>query len=545
VTEPRTDAQSYREFFESQKRRAAKLSRYRLIIAIGIGIVLVGILIVLGSPWPVLILVTLLYVLAFFSLWRLQKALNVTEAALSDLEDVARMLGESPPPSRATVVAFVRDRVDPNDESDVPEALSAFCAGQQNSESVRAAANSAFSLPASELSVAQFFRTALVLGGLFGTVLFFALELGKSAILAGDIQSLLPGLQGALASTLTGILGSVAVGHMASAIDQVIERSIWETESLIGGPFARALQVAAEESTAVNEVQLWQQLIEEVRKLRQDTTESYAKVASDVSAHSIALQTLSTQLTELPAVQVPPQLANLEDVVRRFRDGAELLNSSATTLVNAVGALGVYAPAKTLQELDAIRQGVASLQGEVSRTLSEVGADVARTRQVVTAGVEEIKEQTTAISPALRVIEGKVDNVQYEVGGTAQGLAGLKEAAERTERSLYVLQEKVVAPRTLTMSPTAPESGGSHVSIERIEAGLESMNAVEHALTERIDVLAGKLNEMSALNQAFAMLNRRMAIILTWQEKATRAPLMKLLTLPFRRVRQEERPDGA
>jgi hypothetical protein len=545
VTGSRTDAQSYREFFETQKRRAAILSRNRLIIASGIAIVLLVILLILKSPWQVWILVALLYALAFYSLFRLQKALNVTEAALSDLEDAARMLGESPPPSRGKVIAFVRDKVDPNDDSDVPEALSAFCAGQQGSESVRAAANSAFSLPASELSVAQFFRTALVLGGLFGTVLFFALELGKSAILAGDIQTLLPGLQGALASTLTGILGSVAVGHMASAIDQVIERSIWETESLIGGPFARALQVAADDSTAVNEVQLWQQLIEEVRKLRQDTTESYAKVASDISGHSVALQTLSTQLAELPAVQVPPQLASLDDVVRRFRDGAELLNNSATTLVNAVGALGVYAPAKALQELDVIRQGVISLQGEVNRSLNEVRADVGSTRQVVTAAIEDIRERTAGLSPTLIGIEKKVDNVQYEVGGASNVLVSLKGAAERTEQSLYALHGKVETRGGPLTIPLDPGSNGSDASVQRIAAALESMSETELTLADRTEVLAGKLDAMTEHHKALAILNRRMALILTWQERATRAPLMKLLTMPFSRNKLAERPDGA
>jgi hypothetical protein len=547
VREVGADAQNYRQFFEKQKDRAIALDRRGQSVRIAIFVALAAALILLRSPIYVWIWVLFLYGVTWYGLDGLRKALRVTAATLSSLEEVGRFLGTLPPPSREQIIGFINGKIDPNDESDVPEALSAFYSGQQNSESVRALANSAFSLPASELSVAQFFRTALVLGGLFGTVMFFAVELGGAGILSGNLSKLLPGLQGALASTLTGILGSIAVGYLSSAVDQVIERSIWETESLIGGPFARALQVSTEERAVVNEVQLWQQLIEEVRKLRMETTESYAKVATDVTGHSLALQTLSSQLAELPAVQVPPQLASLDDVVRRFRDGAELLNTSATTLVNAVGAIGVYAPAKTLQELEAIREKVTSMQGDMARSLNEMRQDVGSAKQLMSGGIEDIRERTAGISPALLGLESKLDNVQYEVGGAAASLQTLKDAAQRTERSLYTLQERVPESRSISLGTVADagEASGASVGGQPIAASLEAMNATQRALTASTEAFARRLDELSEQHRVLGMLNRRMALILTWQERASRAPLMRFLTLPFARSRQVERPDGA
>jgi chromosome segregation ATPase len=229
------------------------------------------------------------------------------------------------------------------------------------------------------------------------------------------------------------------------------------------------------------------------------------------------------------------------------------LNASATTLVNAVGTLGVYAPAKTLQELESLRQIVTSAQADTARALQEVTIEIGSAKRDLSSELDGVKTATSGIVPALSVLDSKVDNIQYEVGGAAQGLTGLKEAAERTEQSLYTLHERVVSGAgrhpVEIHRPRPDAASGVDGTVEagsgRLAEHVAALTTIEETMTQRADALVVKLDELSAQHQALGKLNSRLAAILSWQERAARAPLMKFLTLPFARARQVERPDGA
>jgi len=557
----------YITFFEEQRRQVAKLGRWRLMIAVAIAIILLAILSFLNSPVRVWVLAAVLYAVAFHGLHRLRRAMLVTSSALEDFEKVARRLNGDPRPNRQELVNWVKSQIKP-DDSNVPEALASFADSQQSGEGVKVVANSAFAQPSSELSFAQFYRTALVLGGLFGTVLFFAIELGGPALLQGDLPSLLPGLRGALASTLAGILGSVSIGFLSSSIEQVLERATWEAESLIGGPFLQTLAVASSDREILNEAQLWQSLLGEVRQLREDTNVSYAKLAIDVGSHTIALQALSTQLTELPAVQVPPQLARLQDVVADFKAGVELLDRSASTLVNAVGAIGVYAPSKTLEEFAALKVSLQQVKNTAERNLAanatlmgNVSRDVSAGVERTTRAVEEIGLMMGHHSVRLDAIDERASLIDTSLHSTQRGV----EAANVALGSVLAKVDDIMTVRTANGVPRAQSGEGTpsqtmyplaktdsdpsnlgeiNNAISQVQSALKDQSGQLSNCTDAVKSLGGsvesrakelsqQIESMSKYQESLNAISRRLVTVQAWHERAQRAPMMRLLTLPL------------
>lgn len=552
------DTTGHSEFFDNQRSRAARLQATRIGITVFCGVVLLTLLSYLRSPPLVWGWVILLFIITWWGLYRLRHALDVTVIALADLGKVAGYLKE--PHSREEIIQFIEKQVKP-DDSMVPEALAALSYGQRTGETVRAAANAAFAKPSSELSIAHYRRTILVLLGLAGTVLFFAIELGNAGILSGDLGTLLPGLRGALASTLAGIAGSIAVGYLASKIDQIIEQSIWEAESLIGGSFSQALSESATDPQAVNEVQLWQLLLGEVRSLRENTEASYKRLGSDVAAHVSALQELSSQLAEIPQLQVPPQLARLQDVVSEFKSGTELLNQSTTRLVDAVGIVGLSVPTKTLNELSEIKESLSEGRKNSEHSLSELGRSVYLTQEAL----GEVQTSIDSIAPSIRnhlpVVRQEVSGLVAASRGLGVDINALRAATSEIHAQGTDIQESLaVASRQAQQRNTTAEYGspddqrrqeaGANVGsgnlgaaansivhgIAAIENGAAAVREIESRLGGHTERLASALAVIVKQESTLARISSRlseMEAVLTWHRRAARAPLMRLLLLPL------------
>lgn len=569
-------AATYVSFYDDQISYAKALGRRRLLLVIAMGVVLIGLLVMLHSLIQVMIAVAILYFLTYYGLNAVQTALRYAEEALTDLSKLASFVRETR--SKSEVAKWAEDHVKA-DDSNVPEAIRDLCNHQVDAGSMRVSANAAFTQPSSQLTRIYFLRTALVLGGLFGTVLFFAFSLGGQEIVNGDLGTLLPQLRGALASTLTGILGSVLLGHFGSEIDGLIERSTWETEAFLTGSIAPILQEVPELS-AVNEVQLWSLLLNEVRQLRIDTTESYAKLGNDATIYGVALQAVSDQLANLPAIQVPAQLANLQDVVDQFHGGLTILDRAVTSLIAGVSAVGLYFPAKTVERLDALQSEFAKaqtanstnltgLKSSVDRSISEVRAsgfvmsDAAKHISDVAESVVQISSVVSAQTTNIDVIKretiangsqqadvvsrvGALPGMLTDLSNSVQVLQGLLEKALLNNRGKAPLPTPVIPP--LSIPPEAALGGEFRYPLlpgaeatEVLTTAIAALAEAEREFRTQSSELAKAIPSLGDDRQVLLNMSKRVQrldSVFRWHERAARAPLMKLLLMPLRRERE-------
>jgi hypothetical protein len=613
------DVADYVKFYQRHAERTEELNRQALIVVSVVAMVLFALVIVLASPWYVIGYVGAVYGFAFFGTYRLRRALVVTKAALDHFFKFAAFLRE--PRDRRAFQAFVAEHINPDDDSNVPESIWTLCAGHISGENIRAAANRAFAIPGSELAVAQYRRTALILAGLFGTVLFFAIELGGGQLLSGDLGVLLPGLRGALASTLTGILGSLTLGYIASGIDRTIEQAVWESEAFLGGPVATTLATTEGDKPIVNETELWAALRKEVAQLREETVLAYSKLADDANAYGKSLETVSQQIAQLPAVQVPPQLARLEDVVNRFAHGVEVLDKTASGLIEAVGTLGVFAPAKTLQELDHITSLVRANGDRNAADVERVATAVASARDDLNAFRSDMRLASSESRDEVRAVGRECHNLSEVVGSLGASVSVMERATINTgDRLANLVDQLAPVPESLstigeaftTLSerldrardPVVRDAGaieirtsddvrlanGSarstevdqrsnllsdkpvdltiyeelhelRVNVESVPTSLaqtneqvtltarrvqsldESLSDPEYGLRSAVERLNTKVDRLahqqSGLDDLMSRLSG-MEKVLRWHERAARAPLMRLLLLPFRATRNGE-----
>jgi hypothetical protein len=613
------DATDYVKFYQRQAERTERLNRQALGIVVGVAIVLFLLVIGLGSPLYVVAWVAAVYAFTFFGTHRLRRALVVTKTALDHFMKFAEFLSQ--PHDRRSFQEFVSKHIDPDDDSNVPESISTLCTGQISGENIRAASNRAFAIPASELAVAQYRRTALILSGLFGTVLFFAIELGGSQFLSGDLSVLLPGLRGALASTLTGILGSLTLGFIASSIDRTIEQAVWESEAFLGGPVATTLAMTGTETPIVNETELWAALRKEVAQLREETVLAYSKLANDANTYGKSLEVVSQQIAQVPAVHVPPQLARLDDVVSRFAHGVEVLDKTASGLIEAVGSLGVFAPAKTLQQLDQLTSIVrqngnrASTEAEsIASTIATARGEIGALHRDMLATSAGTRDDVRVVGETCRSLEPRIDSLRIGVLSlekttvdTGEGFTKFADQMAPVPESISTIGEAFTAlAARLEMSRDSsvrePASGDTRtnddvrladgsgtttaasqrsrsrsdqpvdlalyeelhelrVNVESVPTSLaktneqvsltarrvqsldESLSDPDHGLRSTVERINNKVDRLSQQQHGLDDLVSRMSGIenvLRWHERAARAPLMRLLLLPFRTARNGE-----
>lgn len=545
---------NYRQFFEAQNRRIDTLAGRRIIVLAAVAIILFGLVVALKSPWYVWMWTTVVYGVFFYGLSLLRRALKVTRAAVKDLAKVSAFLGE--PRRRDELTEFLKNAVAP-DDSNVPESLAALCTGQATGHAVRSAANASFAQPTSQLFVAQFVRTSLVLAGLFGTVLFFAFELGNEELLTGDLATLLPGIRGALASTLAGILGSVSLGYLASSIDQVIEESIWETESLLNGPFLQALSEMPVRTDVESEHQLWRALIEEVAGLRRETGAVVSQLGTDVAAHTTALAALEQRLAGMPALQVPEELTRLNDVVGDFRRGMELLETSVTSIVSTAATLNVAVPAETTDRL-----------GEIAGTLESLSETSARSAAAAVAAAENaerrvhdtltgmtaaavlsesrLSESLRLVTAGLHAVDKKVDTATGKLDSVAAALEHAPAAATtpRLDSSPAAtsaagdgapsIAEPLakVADAVATMSEALCDMRSIADSIaESVLGTAVSCSAIDQRLQAVGAAVATSSEDLAHVRKSTTSIERKLGLVHQWHRRAAAAPLMRMMLL--------------
>lgn len=559
-----TGDQTYTDFYARQIAKTRWLDAVWLGGLLTASTVLIVLLFVLHSGGWVSTYVAGLFGVTLIGVQRLKGAIRVTRSAAEHLFQFATFLRE--PRTREEFMAYIHGKVRPDDDSNVPEAMWSYAISQDRAEGARVVANAAFVRPTAELNFASFLRTALVLGGLFGTVLFFAWQLRGAAILSGDLTDLVPGLRGALASTLAGILGSVTLGAIGGNIDRVLEEMIWETESFVSGPVARALAALKTDTPIRDETDLWNALREEVAELRRESVMAYAKLADDTHAYTKALGDISQRLADLPAIQVPTQLAKLEDVVAAFSSGVQSLERTSKTLLDAVSTVGLVVPAQTLSEL---------------AHLKEAAAQSAQRAQTVSVELGLIKEVATHGAQSAEAGGVKLGHIREQISIGQGDLRDLTRIAVRSEdlrsaAGLLSAQIDTLATQTNTQAHAVGEQ------LSRIEAGLErtatvcppgSNESEPRDLTTIVDALRGiretlvssgsqlqatsagvtslaerlpvtldhalqQIHESKEQLGAVAIRLRRLDAVYDWHERATRAPLIRLLLLPLWRERR-------
>ena len=423
----------YSRFFDEQAQKTRNWQRTSLALPVALALLLILLLIWLKSALLVWGYISFLYAVTIWGLYRLRKAIKMTSDAAGHLQQIAQSLTDDP--TREEFLTFVNSLRKPGDDSNVPEAIGGLAHGQISSGSLRVAANTAFATPISELRVAAFFRTGLILGGLFGTVLFFSLELTGQGILTGQLEELLLGLRGALASTLTGILGSIFIGIVASTIGRRLEELTWETEAFLSSSVSNVLLTTPVKRPIESESDLWESLREEVAHLSQRVQEMFKRMADDAHAYAISLQNLSQRLENLPAVQVPEQLANLEQVVTDFRHGAEVLGKTVPPLVETVGALGVFAPAKMLDNLEQLDQKVTEHQQHTAQSLEGLQQDVSSTNQQLKQLDQKVTEHQQHTSETLDGLQQGVSQTNHYLENYEERFDNLDSAAESLQNS--------------------------------------------------------------------------------------------------------------
>jgi ABC-type transporter Mla subunit MlaD len=260
-------------------------------------------------------------------------------------------------------------------------------------------------------------------------VLFFAAELSGEAILEGRMDELLPGLRGALASTLTGILGSLAVGLLSSAIGRMLDQLGWETEAFLGGPVGKVLKSEPEKQPVKSEVELWESLREEVAILTRGTQEAYNRMADDAHKYGVSLQELQARLNNLPQVQVPEQLGNLEKVVADFAHGAKIIGETVPPLVDAVKTLGVFAPAKLLTDVDRMTAAVESGQRLTAEVLSRIENTVQDSGRQLGTLDQSLRSSQAATTATLLTLK-------TDTGGVLQNIGDLRTEVARVPQQL-------------------------------------------------------------------------------------------------------------
>lgn len=538
------DAGDYRSFFAENRSNLHNRADQALGWFAALGALLVFLLFWLGSGLWVsvyVVAVLLLGLCGALGFRRLRRAVHVTEEATGHLEEIANVVEDEPP--RDQLRRYVREMGTPQDRSNVPEAILHFVEGERVGAEPENVARSAFSHARDALEHAGLMRNVLILGGLFGTVLFFAHELNAPQVAGGDISELLPGLKGALASTLAGIASSVCLGFYGSQVDEQLDSLLRETDAFLGGPVARAARRRPQQVPIEDESELWEHLRSDVQEMTTETRDAYEGLTEEVRAHTDALQDLGERLENAPPVKVPEALQNLEVSVERFSGSARLLGELVPPLLETVAAMEVFAPAKLVQEVEGLRQRLEQLEeqmsGELSRTREEV-SDTADATRSMARRVEEVPDRMdrgfAALEEDARSLADRIDRVRRDIEDTGEERQKeLRKLENQIDRSLEEMRR--VREEALSLPDEIRDALGRLESttgkLEPLAGKLERAgNSLAHRAGGDGSSPSPSDSDLPELVSEVRNLNRRVEEIGRWVDRARGAPLMKLLTWP-------------
>ncbi|HEX8430355.1 MAG TPA: hypothetical protein VF625_03670 [Longimicrobium sp.] len=472
----RTDAASHSAGFAALTRKAqqhaTKIGSWKAVFAVAVVLVLilsrsrfsttVFVLVVMGS-------------LAGYGLWQLAEACKqlaalgpvlAAEAARLDAEGVAPQAADGPP---------------------VRGILDEMMSGAPLSGDVLRTSVERWLAPAADpLAKASFLRVVTVLAGLFGTVFFFSQELGSDAASQGTLDPLLTGLRGALACTLTGILGSVVIGFASHGPRHLLGEFRAAAERFLLGPVQRAAANQPSAARVANDADVWLYLAEEVKALRQDAQAATARMGDDAHSYSMALQEVGRTLAGLPHLQLPTELARLEDSVAEFREGTRELWKTVEVLVPVVRTLGVEIPAQLFERLET----VAGLSEQATRANHEA----ARLLERRAADGDALDRELRHEADSLRAVAGEIRELAREprdeihrrldsLDGTVR--AGNEEARREHDAALAQLGEQLralTAERQLSALTELVERAGA--TFDRTEEAQREIGDVGLRTTE-------------------------------------------------------------
>ncbi len=479
-------ADPYVRHFEEARKKVDSWRRVTWVLVALLTLGICALLYLLHSQWLVVAYVLVLLFIAGWGAFRLQAVLAVLEESLEHSRKFALRLRDKP--SRDEYLSFIRTEITPNDNSNVPEAMEQLAAGTSVGDTVHLAARYAFQTPMTELGFANFVRGVLVLAGLFGTVLFFALELSETTFIGGDLGPLLSGLRGALASTLTGLSGSVLISFIASNIVRHVDTVTAEFEAFLSA-LVVPLFKQRRKITVRSEQDLWESLRQEVEDMATGTTQAYEKMSTDAALHVDALDRISRRLDSLPQVQWPENFDQLRASLETFSHSAQVLAQIVPRLIETASSLQVYAPAKMLRDIEHLDGAVRAQQED----LRQASVKVQQLSATVTERAAKMEEVAGRISSA-------ASSVVAEHAATNTRLEALKAEVEQ-----------------------------SHASSQQTDASLRQTRAEIEAVKHDIHQLRGTQLLLQKVNERLGEVNS----LLTWHERASRAPLMQALLSPL------------
>lgn len=546
-------------FRRQEDRIDGTLNTGKVLAAVaGMVLLLLGVLL---RPQPLVFLVVAVLVALFvraFIQWR--GVLGDASHLARDLDDLVRAVAEGREVEHLLASAPLQD------ERYRGLALTVGAASPSRPDLALAAGGLLEPLDA-RLEEAASYRPILVLGGLFGTVLFFAFELGRPSLVAGAIAELLPGLQGALLSTLTGLLGSALLGYYVGRADR--ERSLLEADLLafVRGPLWARLETERTVTEGEDDATFWSLAAQELRRLREDTTSMYLSVANQVNGYAAALEQIQQRLSSLPAMKVPKELAHLSGVAQGFEQGMKAMNEGVRVLVAAVDIASTDLPERLVQRVAAIQEEQ-DLQRKSLVSLDRTLAGLSERLRAI--DLESVPPELARLSGEVRREGQKIE----EIHGATRSQAGLVQRLEEQTRLLEEsrtslddtrdqLREATAEVGTSTrllddVAGTFQTSGGeienaarrlaeTHGSIEALSGAVDRSLG---NLARQVDVVRSAQQEIQQTAAREDTLQRldakvsRLQSVVQWVERVHRAPLMRVLTSPWLPERLRRRRDG-
>jgi hypothetical protein len=530
---------------------------YVHLAGVGTAVLLLVLLGFLQSNIGVWLYVALLTGLIWFGIVQISGAFRATWETTKHLDILSRLIDEEP--ERDAFLAEVRKLVSNKDLSNAPEALYGLRIGRISPERARVVATSAFSFPLRRIKGIGYIRTALVLLGLFGTVLFFALEL-RDNFLTGELEGLFSGLRGAMACTLTGITGSLLVGGLAAWLDGRLDGMLLDVEALVSGPVAAIIDSAPERRDLRSEADLWDAVLDQVTAHTTASTRILEKMGSDARVYARTLQEVEQRLTHLPQVEVPVQIAELGHVVAEFREGMVALHETVKILIPALHHLDGDVPARILERLDTITEGqqasgaaMAQSLDSLERRVIAASTSMGEARQEINGLGDRLGKEVGAIGTYATQLTAAVSSMENARGEVAK-VAGKQTrqldrieaavaagAAERTE-TLQVVEDAGRSMKETSIALT-DVLGGLRIVGESLPTSANTLSEAASHVAEaavRLDTVGQDIgaaaerigdpsSELGALRKMIDWRFRRLDPLVRWCQDARQAPLIRLL----------------
>ena len=466
-------AEEYRAKFDKLIRKS-KAGQERVVHAmVGLGIIFLINIYLASSENPAIEESTFMYLVWVYvalilvaGLWCL---LQIKEMRSKGFEEALSHLVEMS--TRADIPAFVKEARDSDDESHVPESVGQLISSPRSVPAIQAVAEACFVYPGSRLELLGYFRTFLVLAGLFGTVLFFGLSIKEVSGPSGDIDGFLGGLAGALACTLMGIASSGIVGVMGGIFQKELDVAVIETEAFLGEVVCPALRLEGSETDPTDETELWESLRKEVESMAQRINNSFDKFTDSRVEHLQGLNEMVDTLNSLPQVKFPKDWEKLSHNLEVFSKSVAVVDKSVKALVEARATIEVLTPSVIARDLHEVQERITEL--------SESG----------TEALDDIKTSQDKLNENLKKWEGLptriIDGIRDELSSWHEESMGIVRTIQRDVSDVKQAAQEL-APK---VSRLADENSALTAKIAELSASSERVDTQVNRVGTSIDKL--------------------------------------------------------